>query len=276
MVDRGSTRVGTGDRQHAGRCGRVRWPRSGWSWGPGGANLSGLPPVLVLIGGTICGGVAAVIALAVFSRGTLREVWTIAVVLRKSRSGVTVAPSAGSLSSGAEEPGDAQADGRHEESGVPAAIGGAGRVGRRSLPAWRARGPALRGSPRGPSRPRHHVPRAVLVALRPLFRYSYQREAWILVGVGERYGPVLRSAHADFPAKVATPRYGWRLGSSRRPAGSWPRLAALLLTGVLIAALLGFTVARRRGGHATPVPQKHGPGTVPPAGSKLNLRHRTQ
>jgi hypothetical protein len=236
--------------------------------GAGAVRISsGLPPILVLIGGTVCGSVGAVIALAVFSRGTLREVWSIAVVLRKSRLGATGAPTAGPVSSRAEEPREAQPGGGYEGSGAPAAIGGADRVGRRSLPAWRARGSAPRRSPRGPSRPRHHVPRAVFVALRPLFRYSYQREAWILVGVGERYGPVLRSAHGDFPAKVAAARHGWRLVSPRRPAGSWPRLAALLLTGVLVAALLGFTIARATGGgHSTPAPVKHGSGTVLPAG----------
>jgi hypothetical protein len=50
----------------------------------------------------------------------------------------------------------------------------------------------LRTSPsRALARRRHDVAPAVLVALRPLFRYSAQRDAWILRGVGARRGPVL-------------------------------------------------------------------------------------
>lgn len=68
------------------------------------------------------------------------------------------------------------------------------------------------------------MPAAVLVALRPLFRYSGWREAWVLRGVGERYGPVLRG----------------------RPAGSgrWP----LAVVAVAAVAVLGFVVARGSGG----------------------------
>jgi lipopolysaccharide exporter len=226
--------------------------------GTGAVRISsGLPPILLLIGGTICGSVGALIALALFSRGTLREVWSLAVVLRKRRSGASEALTAGPVSSPAAEPGQVQPDGPHEESAAPIGIGGADRVGRRSRQAWRARVAAPRGSRQGPPRPRHHVPRAVFLALRPLFRYSYQREAWILVGVGERYGPVLRTAHGDVPTKLAAAPYGWRLGPPRRPTGSWPRLTVMLLTGVVIAALLGFTIARAMGGgHSAPAPVK--------------------
>jgi hypothetical protein len=41
-------------------------------------------------------------------------------------------------------------------------------------------------------RPRHEVPPAVLLALRPLFRYSRGRRAWVLRWVGSEHGPVLR------------------------------------------------------------------------------------
>ncbi len=41
-------------------------------------------------------------------------------------------------------------------------------------------------------RPRHEVPPAVLFALRPLFRYSRGRHAWVLRWVGSERGPVLR------------------------------------------------------------------------------------
>ena len=48
-------------------------------------------------------------------------------------------------------------------------------------------------------RRRRRVPGVVLFSLRPLFRYSYHRDAWILRAVGERYGPVLRPriGHAE-------------------------------------------------------------------------------
>ena len=41
-------------------------------------------------------------------------------------------------------------------------------------------------------RTRRQVHPLVLTALRPLFRESYAREAWVLRGVGNRFGPVLR------------------------------------------------------------------------------------
>jgi hypothetical protein len=41
-------------------------------------------------------------------------------------------------------------------------------------------------------RPRHSVPGWLLVLLRPLFRYSVTRDAYVLRAVGNRRGPVLR------------------------------------------------------------------------------------
>ena len=41
-------------------------------------------------------------------------------------------------------------------------------------------------------RPRHEVPRAVQPLLRPFFRYSYSRDAWVLLGIGSKRGPVIR------------------------------------------------------------------------------------
>jgi hypothetical protein len=41
-------------------------------------------------------------------------------------------------------------------------------------------------------RPRHEVPRPVKPLLRPFFRYSYSRDAWVLLGVGSNHGPVIR------------------------------------------------------------------------------------
>ena len=42
-------------------------------------------------------------------------------------------------------------------------------------------------------RPRHEVPRGVRPLLRPFFRYSYTRDAWVLLGVGRKRGPVIRN-----------------------------------------------------------------------------------
>jgi hypothetical protein len=44
-----------------------------------------------------------------------------------------------------------------------------------------------------PPRPRHDVPAPLLALLRPLFRYSEFRSAYVLRGVGHTRGPVLRS-----------------------------------------------------------------------------------
>ena len=41
-------------------------------------------------------------------------------------------------------------------------------------------------------RPRHEVPRGVRPLLKPFFRYSYSRDAWVLLGIGSRRGPVIR------------------------------------------------------------------------------------
>ena len=41
-------------------------------------------------------------------------------------------------------------------------------------------------------RPRRYIPRYVLLVLRPAFRYSAMRDAYVLRGVGRRVGPVLR------------------------------------------------------------------------------------
>jgi hypothetical protein len=48
-----------------------------------------------------------------------------------------------------------------------------------------------RGRPR---RPRRDVPPTMLFALRRIYRYDWQRDAWVLRRVGARVGPVLRPA----------------------------------------------------------------------------------
>jgi hypothetical protein len=47
-------------------------------------------------------------------------------------------------------------------------------------------------SMRATPRPRHYVARHWLLLLRPLFTYNYARDAYVMRGVGRRYGPVLR------------------------------------------------------------------------------------
>jgi hypothetical protein len=50
------------------------------------------------------------------------------------------------------------------------------------------------GAARQP-RPRRYVSPAMLGVLRPLFRYSPMRDAYVLRAVGHRHGPVLRPDH---------------------------------------------------------------------------------
>ena len=41
-------------------------------------------------------------------------------------------------------------------------------------------------------RPRHDASRWTRLLLRPFFRYSYSRDAWVLRGIGSSRGPVIR------------------------------------------------------------------------------------
>ncbi len=42
-------------------------------------------------------------------------------------------------------------------------------------------------------RPRHYLARHWLMLMKPALRYSVSRDAYVLRGVGHRYGPVLRT-----------------------------------------------------------------------------------
>jgi hypothetical protein len=57
-----------------------------------------------------------------------------------------------------------------------------------------------------PPRHRRYIGRRTLMVLRPLYRYSYPRDAYVLRGVGRRFGPVLavdrRFTRADPPGGV--------------------------------------------------------------------------
>jgi hypothetical protein len=52
----------------------------------------------------------------------------------------------------------------------------------------------LQGEPEvAQRRPRRKVGSAILTMVRPLFRFSRSRNAYVLRGVGDRRGPVLRA-----------------------------------------------------------------------------------
>ena len=73
-------------------------------------------------------------------------------------------------------------------------------------------------------RPRRSVPPLALTLLRPLFRYHYRRDAWILRSVGDRVGPVLRPRDHPVEAHAEPPAPPRRTGRFERtePAASAP------------------------------------------------------
>jgi hypothetical protein len=84
--------------------------------------------------------------------------------------------------------------------------------------------------PRPHPRPRHQVPQWALLILRPAFRYSRSRDAWILRGFGSSLGPVV-CRRTD-----AIPRSEWQL----RGAAALGRLTqnrARAMSVVVIAVL---------------------------------------
>lgn len=109
-------------------------------------------------------------------------------------------------------------------------------------------------------RPRHEVSPGLLVVLRLLFRYSYWRDAWILRGIGEWHGPVLRPAERPAAAKAGpVPSRAPRIHRHKRsrpirvrapsavlPLGRTP-LMALALPGIVVAGALGFMMAPGHG-----------------------------
>jgi hypothetical protein len=61
--------------------------------------------------------------------------------------------------------------------------------------------------PRTTPRPRRRVSRALIRGLTPVMRYSAGRQAYVLRGVGGRFGPVLVPKDADRPdERHAVPR----------------------------------------------------------------------
>ncbi len=110
----------------------------------------------------------------------------------------------------------------------------------------------------------------MLAALSPLFRYSDWRDAWVLRVIGERYGPVLLRADAEFEDVYQRPASRLRrriakaqLSRSERAPRALPlRGSGLLLTlaamAIAAAAAVGFTVARSgANGGAVPALTRH-------------------
>ncbi|HKO27921.1 MAG TPA: hypothetical protein VJU80_10725, partial [Solirubrobacteraceae bacterium] len=102
-------------------------------------------------------------------------------------------------------------------------------------------------------RPRHYLPPLVVVLLRPFFRYSDWRDAWILRIVGERYGPVVRAATTrdGEPQAPRSPRFG--MPWLRRPVAARAPTALLVAGGVVLAAVLGYVIAASTGGGSSGV-----------------------
>jgi hypothetical protein len=96
---------------------------------------------------------------------------------------------------------------------------------------------------------------ATLVAVRPLFRYCYRRDAWVLRLVGERIGPVLRS-RTDWVSERSEPeltRAADRVGQLPRSRLIRPRTGLLAIAVTLAAAALGFLASRTIGSHQSSV-----------------------
>lgn len=54
-------------------------------------------------------------------------------------------------------------------------------------------------------RPRHYVSGMTLVLLRPIFRYSLSRDAYVMRGIGNSRGPVLRRERRHRQREFAGP-----------------------------------------------------------------------
>ena len=65
-------------------------------------------------------------------------------------------------------------------------------------------------------RPRRDVPPWLLVLLRPLFEYEFRRDAWVLRGIGNRVGPVLRP-RAEPEQSPSEPRRTGRFDRTDEP-----------------------------------------------------------
>lgn len=118
-------------------------------------------------------------------------------------------------------------------------------------------------------RQRHDVSSAVLLLLWPFFRYCGWRDAWVLRGIGERCGPVLRLAERPTAATAApaasrahrSHKPWWPIRVRPRPTGLLPGstlVVALALGGILAAGALGFAIARTSDGRQSlPALDKH-------------------
>lgn len=57
-------------------------------------------------------------------------------------------------------------------------------------------------------RPRRYVAKHWLLLLRPLFGYNFTRDAYVMRGIGLRFGPVLREDRRTHQERNARPRPG--------------------------------------------------------------------
>jgi hypothetical protein len=118
--------------------------------------------------------------------------------------------------------------------------------GRMQAPGVSLRNPVPSLGYRDSPRPRHDLPPRVVLLLRPFFRYSDWRNAWVLRLVGERFGPVIQSAPGHEPPPPRLPRLG--PSPLRRPAAVGAPAIVLLAGGIAVAAVLGFVIARAGSG----------------------------
>ena len=115
----------------------------------------------------------------------------------------------------------------------------------------------VRGSGETPRR-RYSLPKPVVFALLPLFRYSDWRDAWILRVVGERYGPVVRMPPGQHIAlHVQVVPESWKV-LPRWPTTLRVPTPALVAGALAIAAVFGFFIARSAFG-ASPAPSLGSP-----------------
>jgi hypothetical protein len=100
------------------------------------------------------------------------------------------------------------------------------------------------------SRPRHEVPKWVLVLLRPGFRYDWTRDAWILRAIGSRHGPLLCERWYHERGRIRRAAYAGRRRLSEVPLGISTPMQVLVV--ILLAAGAGAAMGAMVSGSATP------------------------
>jgi hypothetical protein len=100
------------------------------------------------------------------------------------------------------------------------------------------------------SRPRHEVPKWVLVLLRPGFRYDWTRDAWILRAIGSRHGPLLCERWYHERGRIRRAAYAGRRRLSEVPLGISTPMQVLVV--ILLAVGAGAAMGAIVSGSATP------------------------